>query len=174
MGGLNHHITLKFGWHFSSTAVDVPVKFQGDRTFLRIYIIIKKNIRYLLWNGRFWRSLNNTYPIFLTPCIRCTNNLCDSCDLTDVNQHFIPSRLRMIWNRWPIVTSSLQERAAINCDVTMLDCSRVVAMDAFLTQWCWGQLFNEFVKDTYVPSFFNIMEKICEAVKNTSCFNFFV
>ena len=34
-------------------------------------------------------------------------------------------------------------------------------MDAFLAQWCWGQWFNEFVKDT----FFNIMEKICEAVK---------
>ena len=38
----------------------------------------------------------------------------------------------------------------------MADCSRVVAMDAFLGQW-----FNEFVKDT----FFNIMEKTCEAVK---------
>ena len=54
---------------------------------------------------------------------------------------------------WPIVTSSLQEPAASNCDVTMTDCSHVVAMDAFLTQWCWGQWFNEFVKDTYVPSF---------------------
>ena len=39
---------------------------------------------------------------------------------------------------WPIVTLSLQEPAASNCDVTMTDCSRVVAMDAFLTQWCWG------------------------------------
>ena len=63
-----------------------------------IYIIISKNIRYLLWNRRFWRSLNNTYPIFLIPCIRCTNHLCDSCDLIDVNPHFIPSRLRMITN----------------------------------------------------------------------------
>ena len=35
---------------------------------------------------------------------------------------------------WPIVTSSLQEPAASNCDVTMTNCSRVVAMDAFLTQ----------------------------------------
>ena len=60
----------------------------------RIYIIITKNIRYLLWNGGFWRSLNNTYPIFLTPCIRCTNHLCDSCDLTDVNPYFIPSLLQ--------------------------------------------------------------------------------
>ena len=37
----------------------------------------------------------------------------------------------------PIVTSSLQEPVASNCDVTMTDCSRVVSMDAFLTQWCW-------------------------------------
>ena len=66
---------------------------------------------------------------------------------------------------WPIVTSSIQEPTASNCDVTMTDCSRVVAMDAFLARWCWGQWFNEFVKDTSVPIFFNIMEKICEAVK---------
>ena len=63
-----------------------------------IYIIISQNIRYLLWNRGFCRSLNNTYPIFLTPCIRCTNHLCDSCDLTDVNPHFIPSLLRKIQN----------------------------------------------------------------------------
>ena len=63
-----------------------------------IYIIISENIRYLLWNRGRWRSLNNTYPIFLTPYIRCTNHLCDSCDLTDVNPHFIPSLLRMIQN----------------------------------------------------------------------------
>ena len=60
--------------------------------------IITKNIRYLLWNRGFWCSLNNTYPIFLTLCIRCTNHLCDSCDLTNVNPHFIPSLLRMIKN----------------------------------------------------------------------------
>ena len=63
-----------------------------------IYIIITKNIRYFLWNRRFWRSLNNTYPIFLTPCIRCTNHLCDSFDLTDVNPPFSLSRLQMIQN----------------------------------------------------------------------------
>ena len=33
---------------------------------------------------------------------------------------------------WPIMTSSIQEPTASNCDVTMTDCSRVVAMDAFL------------------------------------------
>ena len=39
---------------------------------------------------------------------------------------------------WPIVTSSIQEPVTSNCDVTMTDCSRMVAMDAFLAQW-WGQ-----------------------------------
>ena len=51
---------------------------------------------------------------------------------------------------WPIVTSSIQELAASNCDVTLTDCSRVVSTDAFLAQWCWGQWFNEFAKDTSV------------------------
>ena len=46
----------------------------------------------------------------------------------------------------------------------MTDSSRVVAMDTFLAQWCLGQWFNEFVKDV-CAKFFNIMEKICEAVK---------
>ena len=60
---------------------------------------------------------------------------------------------------WPIVTSSLQELTASNCDVTMTDFSRVVAMDTFLTQRCCGQWFNEFVKDTYVPSFSTLWKK---------------
>ena len=63
-----------------------------------IYIIISENIRYLLWNRGAWRSLNNTHLTFLDPCIRCTNHLCDSSDLTDVNPHFIPSLLRKIQN----------------------------------------------------------------------------
>ena len=65
---------------------------------LGIYIIISENIRYLLWNRGAWRSLNNTHLTFLDPCIRCTNHLCDSSDLTDVNPHFIPSLLRKIQN----------------------------------------------------------------------------
>ena len=63
-----------------------------------IYNMITKNNRYLLWNRGLWRSLNNTCPILLTPCIRRTNHLCDSCDLTDNKPHFIPSLLRMIQN----------------------------------------------------------------------------
>ena len=108
-----------------------------------IYIIIAINTRYLLWNRGLWRSLNNTYPTFLTPCIRCTNHLCDSCGLTGVNPHFIPPLLQMIQN---VVTSSIQEPAASHCDVTMTDCFHVVSMDAFLAQWCWLQWCSEFVK----------------------------
>ena len=47
-----------------------------------------KNIHYLLWNRGAWCSLNITYQTFLAPCIRCTNHVCDSCALIDINQHF--------------------------------------------------------------------------------------
>ena len=97
---------------------------------MHIYIIITKNIRYLPWNRGFWCSLNNTYPIFLTLCILCNNHLCDSRDLTDVNTYFIPSLLRMIQNADQLWRHRYKSR-----DVTMTDCSRVVAMDAFLAQW---------------------------------------
>ena len=108
--------------------------------FLQIYIIITKNICYLLWNRGLWCSLNNTYPIFLTPCIRCTNHLCDSYDSTDLNPHFIPSLLRRIQNvglLWRHRYKSRSLTIASNCEGTMTDCSRVVALDAFLAQWCW-------------------------------------
>ena len=113
--------------------VDDPILFPDSVEGLQkqlnghIYIIITKNIRYLLWNRGFWCSLNNTYPILLTLCIRCTNHFCDSCDLTDVNPHFIPSLLRLnqnvdlLWrhryksrppaivtSQWPIVPAWLQ------------------------------------------------------------------
>ena len=57
---------------------------------------------------------------------------------------------------WPNVTSSIQEPAASNCDVTMTDCSRVVVMDAFLAQWN-----RKFITAQW-------------STENTSCFNFFV
>ena len=118
-----------------------------------IYIIITKNIRYLLWNRGFWCSLNNIYPIFLTLCIWCTNYLCGSCDLTEVNPHFIPSLLQMIEN---VDLLWRQELAASHCDVTMTHCSRVVAMDAFLAQWN-----RKFITAQW-------------STEITSCFNFFV
>ena len=114
----------------------IPVSLNLHKIWKQIYTMITKNIRYLLWNRGFWCSLNNTYPIFLTPCIRSTNHLCDSCDLTVT----APNDSKC----WPIVTSSIQEPVASNCDVTVIDCSRVVALDAFSEQWCWGQWFKEF------------------------------
>ena len=56
---------------------------------------------------------------------------------------FYPVTAPNVSKCWPIVTSSIHEPAASNCDVTMTDCSRVVAMDAFLEQWCWGQWFKK-------------------------------
>ena len=80
------------------TLTDYDLNFYVATIVYGIYIIISKNIHYLLWDWGLWRSLNNTYPIFLNPCIRCTNYLCDSCALTDVNPHFIPPLFRMIQN----------------------------------------------------------------------------
>ena len=108
-----------------------------------------KNICYFLWNLCGWRSLNNTYQIFLAPCIRCTDHLCDSCGLTDVNPYCILPLLPMISKCWPIGTSWIYEPATGNCDITI-----VVTMDAFLPQWCWDLWFKEFVKYTFDPFFF--------------------
>ena len=55
-----------------------------------------------------------------------------------------------------IDTSSIQEPTTSNCEVTMTDCSRVVAMDAFLAQWN-----RKFITAQW-------------SIQNTSCFNFFV
>ena len=76
----------------------------------------------------------NIYQTFLTSCIRCTDYLCDSCSLTDMNPHFIPSPHLMISKCEQIVTSSIHKLSASNCDVRMTDCSRVWSMDAFLSQ----------------------------------------
>ena len=57
---------------------------------------------------------------------------------------------------WLIVTSSIQEPAASNCDVTMTGCSRVVAMDAFVAQW----------NRTFITAQWS--------TENTSCFPVFV
>ena len=122
-----------------------------------ITIINVKNICYLIWNRCAWCSLNNTYEACLAPCIRCADHLCDSCALSYINQHFISSQLPMISKCWTIVTSSTHEPAAGNCDVTMTYCSRVVSIDAFISQWRWDQRFKEFVKYTSVPSFSSLI-----------------
>ena len=80
---------------------------------------------------------------------------------------------------WPIVTSSIQELVASNCDVTMTDCSRVVAMEAFLAYfvtpvfqqgaslvylkmrffcWWWSRSWQCSVM--YLPLFFMVVSQI--------------
>ena len=89
-----------------------------------IYIIIAKNIRYLLWNRGAWRFFHDTYLTIEVQGIWCTHHLHDSCPLTDVNQHFTALGCRYyfkIW--WPNVTSSTHGPAASYCDVTMIHCS---------------------------------------------------
>ena len=44
-----------------------------------------------------------------------------------------------MWFLWLNWRKSTLSRHCSECDVTMTDCSRVVVMDAFLAQWCWGQ-----------------------------------
>ena len=39
---------------------------------------------------------------------------------------------------WHIMTSSIHEHVASNCDATMTECSHMLSMDAFLSQWCWN------------------------------------
>ena len=40
-------------------------------------LLLWKNIRHLFWNRGAWCSLNSTYQTFLTPCIRCSDHICD-------------------------------------------------------------------------------------------------
>ena len=90
-----------------------------------IYIIITKNIRYLLWNRGVWRFFHDTYLTIEVQGIRCTNHLHDSCPFTDVNPHFTAPGCRYYFkinSSWPIVTSSTHGPAASNCDVTMAHC----------------------------------------------------
>ena len=121
------------------TAVWMPIRSQPMPYH---HIIIVKNIGYFLWNREAWRSLNNTWQTFLIPCIRCTNHLCDSSTLSDINQHFIPSLLPIISKCWPIVTSSHMSRPLAIVVSQWLECSRGVSMDAFVSQWRWGRWFE--------------------------------
>ena len=91
-----------------------------------IYIIISKNIRYLLWNRGARRFVYDTYLAIEVQGIRCTNHLHDSCPLTDVNPHFTATGCRYnfkINSWWLIVTSSTHGSAGSYCDVTMIHCS---------------------------------------------------
>ena len=67
-----------------------------------IYIIITKNIHYLLWNRGVWRFFHDSYLTIEVQGIRCTNHLHDFCPLTDVNPHFTTPGCRYYFkiNSW--------------------------------------------------------------------------
>ena len=120
--------------------------------FAIIYIIITKNIRYLLWNRGAWRFFNDTYLTIEVQGIRCTNHLHDSCPLTDVNPHFTAPGCRYhfkINSWWPIVTSSTLRPAASYCNITMAHCSHgylwthdIMAWDKFISLLGLTSLFT--------------------------------
>ena len=73
-----------------------------------IYIIISKNIRYLLRNRGAWCFFHDTYLTIEVQGIRCTNHLRDYCPFIDVNPHFTAPGCRYYFkinSWWPIVTS---------------------------------------------------------------------
>ena len=127
--------------------------------------IIAKTLRYLRSHRGAWRSFHNTDQTFLVPCIRCTDHLCDSCGLIGVNPHFAAPGCRFDFKIkcWPIVTSSIQESNAIYSDITVTDCSSVVSMDSFLSQWRWGHSVDTSAMTSYSSL---IIERICGAVTN--------
>ena len=93
---------------------------------------------------------------------------CNLCCLNDINPHFIPSLLLMILKCKQLLTYCDiidHKPAANNCDVTMTNCSHVVSMDTFLSQWHWSMCVKEFVKYTSVQSFSSfIVEWIFESM----------
>ena len=120
---------------------------QPKRPGVIIYIIITKNIRYLLWNRGAWHFFHDTYLTIEVQGIRCTNQLHDSCPFTGVNPHFTAPECWYhfkINSWWPIVTSWTHGPAASYCDVTMAHCShgylwRMMLRSASFA-WCWGWL----------------------------------
>ena len=101
-----------------------------------IYIIISKNIRYLLWNRGVWRFFHDTYHTIEVQGIRCTHHLNHFCLLTDVNPHFTSPGCRYYFkinSWWPIVTSSTHGPAARLKWRHNGPLFPRVSMDA----WCW-------------------------------------
>ena len=95
---------------------------EDDQWNQWIYIIIAKNIRYLLWNQVTWRFFHDTYLTIEVEGIRCTNHLHDSCPLTDINPHLTAPGCRYYFkinSWWPVVTSWTYGPDASYCDVTM-------------------------------------------------------
>ena len=112
--------------------------FSANHGWMNIYIIISKNIRYLLSNRGVWRFFHDTYLTIEVQGIRCTHHLNHSCPLTDVNPHFTSPGCRYYFkinSWWPIVTSSTHGPAARLKWRHNEPLFPRVSMDA----WCWGR-----------------------------------
>ena len=104
----------------------ISIRLPPIYTCICIYIIVTKNIRYLLWNWGVWRFFHDMYLTIEVRRIRCTYHLHDSCPLTDVNAHFTALGCQYYFkidSWWLIVTSSTHGPAATYCNVTMAHCS---------------------------------------------------
>ena len=121
-------------------------------------VIMAKNNCYLHWNQGAWWSFHNNNQLFLAPCIWCTDHLCDSCGLPDVNPHFATPGCHFYFKikYWPIVTSSIHEPAASYCDVTDNDWLFPCGFSGYFPiKWRWGQWYN-------LP----VMSSFCGAMNN--------
>ena len=125
-----------------------------------IYIIISKNIRYLLWNRGARCFFHDTYLTIEVQGIRCTNHLHDSYPLAEVNPHFTAPGCRYYFkiNSWrPIVTSSTHGPAANFCDVTMIHCSHGFPVNLLCkfwnkTTWTWTWTWYLWTHDVEVDA----------------------
>ena len=88
---------------------------------VRIYIIITKNIRYLLWNWGVWRFFHDVYLTIEVHGIQCTNHLHESCPLTDIiskltadgllwRHRHMGQPLAIVTSQWPIVPTGIYGR----------------------------------------------------------------
>ena len=96
----------------------ISIRLPPIYTCICIYIIVTKNIRYLLWNRGVWRFFHDMYLTIEVQRIRCTYHSHDSCPLTDVNAHFTALGCQYYFkidSWWPIVTSSTHGPAATYC-----------------------------------------------------------
>ena len=115
--------------------------------------IITKMLSWLYWNNKKLYILSyydcEKYPLsplklrFLALIEQYLPNISDPM-LNSVHRSFVwflwlnwckstfcPITVPNYSKCWPIMTSSIQELPASNCDITMTDCSRMVSVDAF-------------------------------------------
>ena len=136
---------------------------------LAIYIITAKNIRYRRWNRGAWNLFYNTYRTIDDLAIRCTNHLRNSCCLTDVNPHFIPSLLsgtdriskcKQLLNSYDVVdTWASHHIVTLQLQIV----SHVVSMGAFVPQ-CFDHMALGLVEE--IVKYFPCLRKVWQFLIN--------